>query len=155
MKFKELAKKAVIPVLAGMVIFGSLAGIAIARSSTAAQNPKGEKQQVEEQSPNYKGSIFLGQEDQDEEEGKNEISEEQENAGLAAKAKITKEDAVKAAEAAYPDHTAKQAGIENENGCLVYEVEMSDQTGKALEVKVDAGNAKVLAAESDSEQDED
>ena len=170
MRLKGVLKKFAAPVLAGMVILGGIAGLTVANSLATTQDQATHKQQVEEESPKYKGSIFLGQEDrkdqedqkgqksdenQREDEGKDNESEAQENAALAGKAKITKDEAIKAAETAQPGYTAEEAGVENENGYLIYGVEMSDQSGKALEVKVDAGDGKVLAVENDSEENED
>ncbi|MGQ9921363.1 MAG: PepSY domain-containing protein [Desulfobacca sp.] len=63
-----------------------------------------------------------------------------EPANLAAMAKITPDQAIAAAQPARPGVQVKKVELENENGCLVYDVEFV--TG--WEVKVDAGNGKVL-----------
>jgi len=77
-----------------------------------------------------------------------------EPADLAALAKITAEQAMAAAQAAYPGSKVLKVELENENGCLVFCVNLSN----GLEVKVDAGTAAVLRREqgdSEDENDED
>jgi len=65
---------------------------------------------------------------------------EPEPANLATLAKITPDQAKAAAQAARPGSQVKQVELENENGCLVYDVEFVD----GWEIKIDAGNGKVL-----------
>jgi len=77
-----------------------------------------------------------------------------EPANLSALAKITAEQAMAAAQAAYPGSKVQKVQLENENGCLVFCVNLSN----GLEVKVDAGTAAVLRHEqgdSENEDDED
>jgi len=63
---------------------------------------------------------------------------------LASLAKITAEDAKLKALAGQPDGTkVTEVELENEHGCLVYGVELSDGS----EVTVDAGNGEVLQVE--------
>lgn len=66
-----------------------------------------------------------------------------EPANLASLAKITPDQAMAAALAAYPGTQVNKVELENENGCLVYAVELTN----GLELKVDAGNGKVLHQE--------
>ncbi len=76
---------------------------------------------------------------------------QQEQAKLQSLAKITPQQAQQAAET-HVGNGAKASGVklENENGNLVYAVEIGQQ-----EVKVDAGNGKVLYSENvDRENDE-
>lgn len=68
---------------------------------------------------------------------------EPEPANLASLAKITVDQAMAAAQAAYPGTKVRKVALENENGCLVYAVELSN----GLELKVDAGNGKVVHQE--------
>lgn len=63
-----------------------------------------------------------------------------EPANLASLAKLTPEQAKAAAQAARPGFPVKQVELENENGCLIYDVEFAD----GWEIKIDAGNGKVL-----------
>ena len=65
-------------------------------------------------------------------------------ADLSTLAKIKAQDAITAAKKAYPGITVKNAELDNENGCLVYSVELRNGS----EILVDAGNGKVLRKES-------
>lgn len=96
----------------------------------------------EEQNPEYQGSIALNDALYD---GKNEKEESVVLAGLAT---ITAEQAQQAAE----DRLGSQATkveLGNENGSLVYEVQIANQ-----EVKVDAGNGVILQIELDNDESE-
>jgi uncharacterized membrane protein YkoI len=67
-----------------------------------------------------------------------------EPANLASLAKITAEDAKVKALTGQPDGTTViEVELENEDGCLVYGVELSDGS----EVTIDAGNGEVLQVE--------
>ncbi|MBN3924260.1 PepSY domain-containing protein [Nostoc sp. NMS4] len=72
----------------------------------------------------------------------------QEAAKLQPLAKITAQQAQQAAEASVGGK-AKSVKLENEDGNLVYAVEIGQQ-----DIKVDAGNGKVLYAENANQQDE-
>ncbi len=74
-------------------------------------------------------------------------NEPTEAAALQAAAKITPEQAKQAALAARPG-TVNKVELDNENGSVVYSVEIT-ANGAMTDVKVDAGNAKVLAQQSD------
>ena len=74
-----------------------------------------------------------------------------EPADLSALAKISAEQAMAAAQAAYPGSKVQKVALENENGCLVFCVNLSN----GLEVKVDAGTAAVLRHEQGDSEDED
>lgn len=67
-----------------------------------------------------------------------------EPADLSTLAKIKAQDAITAAKKAYPGIAVKNAELDNENGCLVYSVELRN----GGEILVDAGNGKVLRKES-------
>jgi uncharacterized membrane protein YkoI len=79
---------------------------------------------------------------------KDDVEAQQEQAKLQPLAKITPLQAKKAAEAT-EGSKASDVQLENEDGNLVYTV-----TIKQKEIKVDAGNGKVLYAESDNQNDE-
>lgn len=68
---------------------------------------------------------------------------------LAALATITAAQAMAAALAAYPGSRVHYVFLENEDGCLVFNVKLS--TG--LEVKVDAGNGALLSTAPDDAND--
>jgi uncharacterized membrane protein YkoI len=93
--------------------------------------------QVDEQQPQYAGSITV------DEAQYQAMSEADEAAALQAKATITSTQAEEAALAANPGTTIVKTELDNENGVLVYSVELSN----GLDVKVDAGNGKILHTE--------
>ena len=73
---------------------------------------------------------------------------------LAAMAKVSQDDAQKAALASLKDSskaTVKEAELEAEHGCLVYsfDIAIDGKTG-VQEVQVDAGNGKVLSSKHES-----
>jgi uncharacterized membrane protein YkoI len=74
--------------------------------------------------------------------------EKQVEADFPALAKITPDQAVQKALDAVPG-TVLKTGLENENGFLVYSVEVVSADKTIMEVKVDAGSGKVLATERD------
>jgi hypothetical protein len=88
--------------------------------------------------PSYTGSVTAPQS-----QGANETDE---SAALQPLAKISAADATKAALAAVPG-TASTATLENENGNVVYSVVVTTSTG-SVDVKVDAGNGKVLSQDA-------
>ncbi|MCL4458774.1 MAG: PepSY domain-containing protein [Chloroflexi bacterium] len=94
--------------------------------------------QVDEQQPQYTGSIKVNDAQY---EG---MSEADEAAALQSKATISAANAEAAAVAANPGASVVKTELDNENGVLVYSVELSN--GK--DVKVDAGTAKVLHTEA-------
>ncbi len=73
---------------------------------------------------------------------------EPEPANLTSLAKITANQAVAAAQAAYPGAQVKKVELENENGCLMYAVELSN----GLELKVDAGTGQVVHQEQEEDE---
>lgn len=91
-----------------------------------------------EQSPKYTSSISV---DQTATDG---LSEADEAAALASQARISSDEAKAAALAAYPGTTVVKAELDNENGALVYSIELSNGS----DVKVDAGNGAILHTET-------
>ena len=74
---------------------------------------------------------------------------------LAAMAKVSQEDARKAALASLKDSSSKatvrEAELEAEHGCLVYSFDIAIEGKSGIEeVQVDAGNGKVLSSEHES-----
>jgi uncharacterized membrane protein YkoI len=65
---------------------------------------------------------------------------EPEPADLSTLAKIKADQAMASAQSAFPGAAVKKVELDNENGCLVYSVFLSN----GLDVKVDAGNGRVL-----------
>ena len=103
------------------------------------------EQNDELQSPSYTGSITV---DESQYEG---MSEAEEAAALQQKATISTADAEQTALAANPGTSVVKTELENENGTVVYGVELSN--GK--DVKVDAGAGVILHTEADGADSED
>jgi uncharacterized membrane protein YkoI len=145
---------------------GSSSGVAVVNSATssltlakvvsAASAPQAQAVQpeageasgtasgVDEQYPSYAGSITVDQSTTD------GMSETDEATALASMATMTVDQAKAAALAANPGTTVIKAELDNENGVLVYSVELSSGS----DVKVDAGNGTILYTDSglDNEQ---
>lgn len=100
--------------------------------------PPGADTGPNEQSPKYTSSISVDQTATD------SLSESDETAALASQAKISSDEAKAAALAANPGTTVVKAELDNENGALVYSVELSNGS----DVKVDAGNGAILHTET-------
>lgn len=153
-RFKH-RNKAVVAVLATTAALGGGVGVAAAAggspspSSSSADQAEGAEQQegTEQQEPALNGSIQT-QESADE-------NEQQEQQRLSSQATVTKAEAERAALAAVPG-TVASSQLGDENGSLIWEVDVTQADGSSVEVKVDAGNAKVLAQEAgdDSGQQE-
>jgi uncharacterized membrane protein YkoI len=75
-------------------------------------------------------------------------------AGFTDLAKISFDSAIKSATATVPGKVLK-AELENENGYLVYCVEVVKSDRQIADIKVDAGNGKVLKIEKDQKDNED
>ena len=69
-------------------------------------------------------------------------------------AKVTIGDAIKAALAKFPGK-AIIAELEDEDGYLIYSIEIIGEKDLITEVEVDAGNSKVLASDVENEEDTD
>ncbi|MBW7882624.1 MAG: PepSY domain-containing protein [Caldilineaceae bacterium] len=93
------------------------------------------------QDPSYTGSVPV---DLPATQG---LSEAEEAAALQGGATITASDAAAAAVATNPGASVLETELDNENGYLVYSVELDN----GVEVKVDAGNGAILASEHDDE----
>jgi uncharacterized membrane protein YkoI len=113
-----------------------------------------------EREPAYSSSIQVKDQDREERgerrEQAGERHEERGEAGrLAALAKIDATQAVSAALAQVPG-TVLKTELDNENGNLVYSVEIRTSKNEIKDVKVDAGNGAVLhvgAGEGEDEED--
>jgi len=92
---------------------------------------------VDEQQPIYAGTTTV---DNSQFEG---MSEAEETDALQAKATISAADAEAIALAANPGTNVVETELDNENGVLVYDVELDNGT----EVKIDAGNGQILYTE--------
>ena len=120
-------------VLGSTLVVGSL-GTMVALAQTSGNQASGgaaNSQMQGQMQPNLNGSVKLPQDNQ---------SEGAEAAAYAKLAKVTLDQAVKAAQSSLGNNSpATSAQLGNENGSLVWEVVIGQQS-----VLVDAGNAKVL-----------
>lgn len=153
MKARRLLKVAGMLALAALVVSGgySLYHGPAARAGVQSQ-ATAQSDQANEESPQLKGSIFLGRDGED--IAGQEENEQVEAARLAEKAGISVDQVKAEALLDYPGAKVGQVQLGNENGYLVYELELQDKSGQQLEVKVDAGNGQILAAEKDAQDDE-
>ena len=131
------------------IIYGGLAGlltVVLLAGALAvpalAQGPT--LQEQDGQFPSY-GSLIRVRDAQFE-----GLSEADESAALAGLATITPEQARASALAANPGTSVIKVELDNENGALVYSVELSN----GMDVKVDAGNATVLYTDSDGDNED-
>ncbi|MDS0859811.1 PepSY domain-containing protein [Burkholderia pseudomultivorans] len=120
--------------LGALAVGAGLLGTAYAESSGDSQ------------SPSYRSSIRVP----DQAGG-----EKDEATQLAALAKIDAKRASSAALAKVPG-TVLQVGLDNENGNLVYGVEIKTASNEVKDVKIDAGNGAVLHMDAaDNEENEE
>lgn len=63
--------------------------------------------------------------------------------------KITADQAKAAALAKFPGATIEQVELQDENGTLVWGVELTDASGQTQDVKVDGNSGQVVSAEAD------
>lgn len=123
------------------VSHGVFASKSLSTPATQTVTTNQEKADVNVQEPSYTGSIKISE--------SNYASESDESAALQSLAKITAADAEKAALAQVPGTVVKTT-LDNENGNLVYSVEIKESSGSVKDVKIDAGNGSVLIVESDN-----
>lgn len=83
-----------------------------------------------------------------------ELSEAEEAASLEGLATVSPEQATAAALTAVPG-TAGETTLEDEDGFVVYEVQVTAADGSVFEVIVDAGDGRVLAQEVDEPEGTD
>jgi uncharacterized membrane protein YkoI len=145
-----------------MVVLAVVGAIGAASAMNAMNNTdtKTTDVQKELQEPNYVASIKAPQTDNendkvDEDKYVKEAKDDeaQESKELAKYAKITPEDAKKSALAEVPGKVVK-VSLDNENGYVVYSVEIATDTG-VKDVKVDAGNGHVLYIDSNEDTEID
>lgn len=133
-------KKVVVGTLAAALLaVGGFSAMAVAESPTTQQGSS-----TQEEQPSYQGSIAAP-------EGQGD--EAAESSQLESLAKIDQATAEQAALKAVPG-TVKNTELENENGFVVYGVEIAGNDGKTHDVKVDAGNAEVLHQDVDGAEED-
>jgi uncharacterized membrane protein YkoI len=125
-------------------------------SSVQVQDDKNERQQSEEAEGAEENEASEANEANESKEGKKgeeaeDKAEGAESERLKSLARITPEQASAAALAQVPG-TIKKVELENEDGNVVYGVEIKTAEGER-DVKVDAGDGRVLHVEKDGEDD--
>lgn len=121
-----MKKKFIVPALAAAIVGGGVVGSLL--------NP----------------SVFAANTDSN----KVEVTDQQEQKQLAKEATITKEEAISVA----LKEVAGKVGdteLEDEDGTVVYGVEVTDDQGNQQDVKVDAKTGKVLKVEANDENEEE
>ena len=131
----------------GATALGATVGLAGIVGFTSADAPKQPvsaqadgKSGDQTQDPSYTSSVTAPEQ--------NGQSEADQSAALQSLAKISPDQARDAALAAVPG-TAGKVELDNENGNVVYSVQITDASGKVIDVKVDAGNGSVLHQDTD------
>ncbi|MFJ7978285.1 PepSY domain-containing protein [Peribacillus sp. NPDC096379] len=120
-----MKKAFLVPALAVVVIGGGVAGSLLNTSAFAANSDSTSKV---------------------------EVSDKQEQKQLEKEATITKEEAISAALKQVAGKATKTE-LEDEDGRVVYGIEVTDDQGKKQDVKVDAKTGKVLKVEADEENE--
>jgi uncharacterized membrane protein YkoI len=135
------AKRALFTAAAAIGLTAGAAGLASA-TTTSASPP------AANDSPSYTSSVTVAN-------GADNGTENDtaESARLAALATVTADQATQAATAAVPGTPATPV-LENENGNVVYSVHVTTATG-VIDVKVDAGNGKVVAQDQGDNEGSD
>lgn len=143
-------------VVAGFALGGT--GIAAASATTATPDPA---TAVEEQDPRFTGTVSAppeaaeGQETEGTEtEATQSAAEADESKALEVLATVTPEQATAEALKAVPG-TVGSIELHNENGFVVYSVEVAQADGTTVDVVVDAGDASILAQDTDTETNDD
>ena len=130
----------------GATALGATVGLAGIVGFTSADAPKQPvspqtdgKSGDQTQDPGYASSVAAPEQ--------NSQSEADQSAALQSLAKISPDQARDAALAAVPG-TADKIELDNENGNVVYSVQITGSNGAKTDVKVDAGNGSVLHQDS-------
>lgn len=143
----------------GAILAGTLGTLATAQSGAPAP---------QKQDPPYRSSIQApvaadddegdsdsdseseeaGEAEEQEEQEENDRGEAAESAQLSALAKISAEQA-RAAALARVSGTVLDSELDNENGNVVYSVEIRKADRSVVDIKVDAGTGQVLHIETD------
>ncbi len=140
----KLRKRVYVSAVALGLAFGSV-GVAAAATHPPAPTSAPEEA-VDSADPGYVASITVPQAQV---EG---VAEADETAALERLATIGPDEASAAATGAVPGVVGK-VELDNENGSVVYSVEITDASGGQTDVKVDAGNGTVLDRQAGTEDE--
>lgn len=135
-------------VLAGLGITGAAA---TQNGPTDPAGPAGQSDQQNQDDPTYTGSVPAPNEGNDS-GTETQADESAEAQALQDLATVTADQARDAALAAVPGNAGK-IELDNENGFVVYSVEITGADGTVTDVKVDAGNGQVLAQDAGGDED--
>ncbi|MBS4177841.1 PepSY domain-containing protein [Lederbergia citrea] len=100
------------------------------------------------------GKVLKSEADDQEGDNDAEVSDEVEQAQLQKEAKITKEESISIAQGKIKGK-ATDVELEDENGVVVYGIEITDQQGQRHDVKIDAKTGKVLKVENGDDETND
>ncbi|MGI8829494.1 MAG: PepSY domain-containing protein [Candidatus Limnocylindria bacterium] len=112
----------------------------------AAEDTEADEAGPEEQEPNYAGTATIAVDESTMPE-----DEAAEAAALAGLATVS-QDAAEAAALAAVSGDILQAELDNENGFVLWSIEVRDAAGIVHDVKIDAGNAAVLGTEAGEDE---
>ncbi|MBS4196572.1 PepSY domain-containing protein [Lederbergia citri] len=101
------------------------------------------------------GKVLKTETDNEKDDNDGEVSDDDEQAQLQKEAKITKEESSSIAQTEVKGEVT-DVQLEDEDGVIVYGVEIKDQQGQKNDVKIDAKTGKVLKVEkADNETNDD
>lgn len=126
-----------------VVALGLALGSVGVAAATSGSTPADE---VDLQEPAYTGSVQTPAGDEN-------VTEAEEAGQLEGLAAITADEAAAAAAKSVPGEVAG-VELDNENGSVVYSVEITAADGSEIDVKVDAGNGDILNQQADDDGDE-
>jgi hypothetical protein len=130
-----------------LLILAIVGVVAIVGVTTAFATGGGGGNEENDGSETVKGSVAAPEKDGPDDEA----TQTQE---LQELAKIDQSTAENTALQAVPG-TAKSGKLDNENGSVIYQVEVAGNDGQTHQVKVDAGNGKVLQQDAGEENESD
>ena len=154
--------------LAAAVLAGGGASIAAAAGGTSPSTASDEQQtdgetqdgqdggpgsEQEVQDPAFTGTVAAPAETEQADGQEGSAGDAQEKAALEALTSVSQRDAEAAAVSAVPGGTVTETDLGNENGWVVYSVEVTGTDGTVTEVTVDAGNGTVLAHQAQGAED--
>jgi uncharacterized membrane protein YkoI len=129
------------------LVLAGVTGIAVAQSTDGPDGPRAQAApraqvaQAVDDDPGATSSVTVPPD--------RAVTEADEGPALQSLAKITPEQAAAAAVAAVPGN-ATEVELENEDGNVVYKVEVTGTDGRQTDLEIDAGNRAVLSRETEA-----
>ena len=150
---KGKLKKFSAPILA-LAIVASTGGLMGAKTLVARANTQpGIAQKATVKNMNLKVANAVQEKENGTETEKTSLTEDKGDAALAINAKITKATAIQTAIANNPGYEALDATIGDENGTIIYEINMVNKAGANIQAKVNAETGSILASDKDNGTD--